>query len=74
MNLNREFENALASIQTPHNNQEKFDPMQRFVGMGRPGNTGYWGYALTGEQLNKLDGREGLLIYDQMRRGDSQIR
>lgn len=72
------YQNALLPIDIPHGKEtpEHFNPLDRYVGIGRPGNTGYWGYALSGEQINKLDNgqREGLLIYDQMRRGDSQIK
>ncbi len=41
--------------------------------IGVAGNTGYWGYANTGEYLATLDGAAGRLIYDRMRRSDQQV-
>lgn len=44
------------------------------VEAGVAGNTGYWGFAATGEHLAKLEGASGRVIFEQMRRSDHQIR
>lgn len=45
-----------------------------FGELGVAGNLGYWGWPDSGEHVRGLEGRDGRIEYDKMRRSDHQVR
>lgn len=51
----------------------QYESFLKFIETGHPGNTGRYGTAFTGEYVNSLVDQAGFLIFEEMRRNDSQI-
>jgi hypothetical protein len=56
-----------------HARERRLALASRTAVVGVPGNTGYFGYQVTGEYLKTLDGQKGRKVFDEMYRSDPQV-